>query len=117
MSAKTFGGAFVVAAALVLAAGTGTAQASSPACSAPTLTTPGVVLPPGGVGGPLILSWVTQAWRSLIHGAPCAAPLENRPAAGSASAAETTAPPPVQTAPLSYGGGRGDDPAGPWPAS
>ncbi len=114
MSAKTFGGALVVAAARSLAAGTGSAQASPPAGSAPALT-PGVVMLPGGHGGPLILSWVAQAWRSLLYGAPSAALLENRPAARPASAAETTAPPPVQMAPLSYGGGRGDDPAGPWP--
>lgn len=115
MPARTIGGTLVVAAALILAAGTGAAHAGAEAGLAPTLPAGGSVLLPGAAGGPLILGWVAQVWCSLTHGAPCAPSLTTRPAKTSTSSAEAAAPPPVLATPLSYGGGRGDDPAGPWP--
>jgi hypothetical protein len=120
MPARTTGGILVVAAALVLAAGAGSAQAAATTSPAVCVIAPDAMFLPGAPGGLFILSsavgvWRVWAWTSGMCGASPDADLQLTAEPTSSSAAEAPALLPSHPAPPSYGGGRGDDPAGPWP--
>jgi len=118
MAARTIGRTLLVAATLALAAGASPALSGVGMPLAGIAWTPDAIVTAAAAGGPSILCWLTAAWRPVAPGIGSSEQAADRIAMSAEKAASTTEvppPPPVQMAPLSYGGGRGDDPAGPWP--
>ena len=117
MAARTIGRTLLVAATLALAAGASPALSGVGMPLAGIAWTPDAIVTAAAAGGPSVLCWLTAAWRAVAPGVGSSdeAAEEMMSAENTASATEVPPPPSRQTAPLSYGGGRGDDPAGPWP--